>query len=285
MKAARSGPSSPRAWPQTSFPDARPACMMLVMRGSRSMTPRIFMTSATPEISGHDSNFAMASPSKSAPDISSPGAAGTQDGARTMTRSGKSRVASIAQRTPSSPRTLPNSCGSQTMVVTPRGTTVLAYIAGVTIELSMCIWLSIRPGLTKPPRALMILRASLRVAGSWTLAIIGPITPISALRISPVTISTNSPPVIRISKGASPRAAATARVRSLSLVRSAGSLVRLFIWLLPPLELKRSGRARGPYRQRQHIARFWPHWGGGQQWFGRVTGRSQVRLLYGHRQR
>ena len=40
-----------------------------------------------------------------------------------MKRSGKPRLASTAQRTPSMPSTLASSCGSQKIVVVPCGTT------------------------------------------------------------------------------------------------------------------------------------------------------------------
>ena len=62
----------------------------------------------------------------SAPATSSPGAEGTQDGAAISTRSGRPRADSTAQRTPGTPSTLASSCGSQTVVVTPCGTTVAA---------------------------------------------------------------------------------------------------------------------------------------------------------------
>ena len=51
---------------------------------------------------------------------------GTQDGARTSMRKDKPFVASIAQRRPSRPDTLPISCGSQQIVVVPCGTTTSA---------------------------------------------------------------------------------------------------------------------------------------------------------------
>ncbi len=84
------------------------------------------MTSATPWIVGQDSISAISDALNSAPAISMPGADGTQDGASVSTRSGRSLAASVAQRTPSSPATLPTSCGSQTTVVVPCGTTTSA---------------------------------------------------------------------------------------------------------------------------------------------------------------
>ena len=54
------------------------------------------------------------------------GAEGTLDGASTRIRSGRSRAASIAHRTPSRPATLPSSCGSQQIVVVSCGTTACA---------------------------------------------------------------------------------------------------------------------------------------------------------------
>ena len=69
---------------------------MPIMRGCASSTARMSMTSASPATSDHDISSRMSSAMKSAPDISSPGAAGTQDDACTMNRNGKSREASIA---------------------------------------------------------------------------------------------------------------------------------------------------------------------------------------------
>ncbi|MCY1383981.1 hypothetical protein D9M69_721670 [compost metagenome] len=90
------------------------------------MTPRMFIISATPPISGHLRMSAITSASKSAPATSRPGAEGTLDGAKSTVRKGSPAMASVAQRTPAMPLTLPNSCGSQTIVVTPRGNTALA---------------------------------------------------------------------------------------------------------------------------------------------------------------
>ena len=66
------------------------------MRGCVSSTARMSMTSASPATSGQDINSRISSALKSAPEISSPGAAGTQDEACTMKRSGRSRVAATA---------------------------------------------------------------------------------------------------------------------------------------------------------------------------------------------
>ena len=66
------------------------------MRGCASSTARMSMTSARPAISGQDSSSRISAAWKSAPASSSPGAAGTHDGACTMKRSGRPRVASTA---------------------------------------------------------------------------------------------------------------------------------------------------------------------------------------------
>ena len=66
------------------------------MRGCASSTARMSMTSARPAISGQDSSSRISAAWKSAPAISSPGAAGTQDDACTMKRSGRPRLASTA---------------------------------------------------------------------------------------------------------------------------------------------------------------------------------------------
>ena len=92
----------------------------------RSSTPRMSITSATPAISGQRSISRISSAPNTAPARSSPGADGTQDGASTRMRSGRPEAASIAQRTPSRPETLPISCGSQQIVVVPCGTTASA---------------------------------------------------------------------------------------------------------------------------------------------------------------
>ena len=92
----------------------------------RSSTPRMSITSATPAISGQRSISRISSGPNTAPPRSSPGAEGTQDGASARMRSGRPDAASIAQRRPARPETLPISCGSQQIVVVPCGTTVSA---------------------------------------------------------------------------------------------------------------------------------------------------------------
>ena len=54
-------------------------------------------------------------------------------------------------RTPPGPTTLAISCGSVTIVVTPRGTTAAANCGGVQRLLSTWTWASIRPGATNAP--------------------------------------------------------------------------------------------------------------------------------------
>ncbi len=54
------------------------------------------MTSARPPTSGHESISVISGARKSAPESSSPGADGTQDGAMKMKRSGRCRLASTA---------------------------------------------------------------------------------------------------------------------------------------------------------------------------------------------
>ena len=84
------------------------------------------MTSATPETSGQRSISSISAGPISAPASSRPGAEGTQDGAATSTRSGRPRAVSTAQRTPGTPSTFASSCGSQTAVSVPCGTTTEA---------------------------------------------------------------------------------------------------------------------------------------------------------------
>jgi hypothetical protein len=78
------------------FPDASASLRIPTMRGCASITARMSITSARPAISGHDRSSRISAAWKSAPETSRPGAAGTQDDACTMKRSGKPRAASMA---------------------------------------------------------------------------------------------------------------------------------------------------------------------------------------------
>ena len=80
------------------------------------------------------------------PVSSTPRVAGTHEGVVSMVLSGVRPASSHIARTPASPRTLATSWGSAYTPTVPCGTTPRANSDGPTIEDSICMWVSIRPG-------------------------------------------------------------------------------------------------------------------------------------------
>ena len=87
----------------------------------------------------------MSSGPNRCPPVSS-GEAGTQEDAIAYTSSGVASDIRRSIRIPSTPRTLPISCGSATTVVVPWGSTARANSPGRSLVDSMCMCPSMNPG-------------------------------------------------------------------------------------------------------------------------------------------
>jgi hypothetical protein len=100
------------------------------------------------------------SASSSGPRGDSYGLAGTHEGAITKTFSGTFSAASRSQCTPCAPTTFASSCGSQTIVVVPRASTISAKRSSVSSDDSMCTCESTKPGTSMLPFASTVSRPS-----------------------------------------------------------------------------------------------------------------------------
>ena len=103
------------------------------------------MTSDTYPTPGVSSSSATAAASSRAPDVSNR-VAGTQGEAPNRMVNGVRDASSSIQRTPSIPRTLAISWGSDTVATVPWRTTSRANSLGGRRLLSMCTWASTKPG-------------------------------------------------------------------------------------------------------------------------------------------
>src|SRR3990170_990510 len=103
---------------------------------------------------------------------------------------------------PSSPRTLPISCGSTITVVVPRGTTARANSGGGTRLDSICTCASMKPGARTLPDTSIVSSAAYRPNPTMRPSAIAT----SASCTSPVKTLTTWPPRSSRSAGASPRA-------------------------------------------------------------------------------
>ena len=142
-------PRSPGACPSTGLPSAWAAAIFLITSSSLYNTPGKFIISLRYLISGFSSSCNTCALSNAAPAVSKV-VAGTQLGAPKLNLKFTSFPFSIINSTPSIPHTLAISCGSLTVPTVPCVTAILANSVGTSILLSMCTWLSMKPGRMKP---------------------------------------------------------------------------------------------------------------------------------------
>ena len=140
-----SSPLSPGAWPSTGFLYFFAAAIFCITSSSPCRTPGKFIISLKYNISSFCSNASTSATCKAAPAVSKI-VAGTQLGAPKLNLKGTVFPLAIIYSTPAMPHTLAISCGSLMVATVPCTTAKRANSLGTSIELSMCTWLSIKPG-------------------------------------------------------------------------------------------------------------------------------------------
>ncbi len=135
------------------LPTASVSAISSCGRSCPPSTPTKFIISPKPITKGHVIDSAMSSAVMELPVSSKPGTAGTQDGVVTMALSGVRSTSCCMILTPSRPSTLQISCGSHITPAVPWGTTARAYSPAPSIDDSMCMCPSRKPGAMQAPPA------------------------------------------------------------------------------------------------------------------------------------
>src|SRR5229473_7656914 len=200
--ALRAGPRTPGACPSTW--SVRPVVSLATSASSPAITPGKFIISATPIVRWRRRRLSM-SPVVNGRRGDSKRDAGTQEDAMTYTSRGRSVQQSRSQWMPSVPSTLAISCGSATTAVVPCASTARANSSTISLEDSMCMWASIKPGTRKAPETSRRSRPpSYRPSPTTWPSLMATSTSSHSL----VNTESTLPPASTRSAGSSPRATA-----------------------------------------------------------------------------